>query len=103
MMIKLQCKLCKFSFEVSEKEFMEFPEAYKHCYISCGGENEVLNLEEIVKLDIEKQITANIDKWVKLYGWDYVIDLVKKYKNYYAIGRLYVEELKKRGFTLKGE
>jgi len=101
-MIKLRClnENCEYCIEVSEKEFLDNPQYYTNCII-CQSKFKVVNLEEVIKFDIEKQIKENIDKWQKLYGWDYVIDLVKKYKDYYAVGRLYIAELEKRGFKIK--
>lgn len=101
-MIKLRClnKICEYCLEVSEKEFTDNPQYYVRCLV-CGSQLKVVNLEEVIKFDIETQIKENIDKWIKLYGYDYVIDLINKYKDYYAVGRLYLEELKRRGFTIK--
>jgi hypothetical protein len=101
-MIKLCClnENCEYCFKVSEKEFTDNPQYYVRCLV-CGSKIKVVNLEEVVKFDIENQIKENIDKWQKQFGWDYVIDLVKKYKDYYAVGRLYLKELKRRGFTIR--
>jgi hypothetical protein len=103
-MIKLRClnEICEYCLEVSEKEFTDNPQYYVRCLV-CGSQLKVVNLEEVIKFDIETQIKENIDKWIKLYGYDYVIDLIKKYKDYYAVGRLYLKELKRRGFTIKKE
>jgi hypothetical protein len=97
MLIKLECRICGGFLEIDDKELNE---NHKICPL-CNGKMEVKNLDELVKFDVETQIKNNIDKWQKQFGWDYVIDLVKKYKDYYAVGRLYVEELEKRGFKIK--
>jgi hypothetical protein len=77
-MIKLQCKKCKFTFEVSEKEFLDYPDAYKECYVSCGGENEVINLEEIVNDELEKKAENYLTKWFNEFGFK-DIRLIKEY------------------------
>jgi hypothetical protein len=105
-MIRLKCinEKCGFSYEISENEIKEYGQYHTKCLI-CGSKLEIAkeSLEKIINTDLETKIKENIDKWVKKFGWDYVIDLVKKYKDYYAVGRLYVEELKRRGFNIKGE
>jgi hypothetical protein len=101
-MIRLKCinENCEFTYEVTESELQNNPQYHKSCMM-CGSLLQVDNLSEIVEMEVTKQVKENIDKWVKQYGWDYVIDLVKKYKDDYAVGRLYVEELSRRGFKLK--
>jgi hypothetical protein len=102
-MIRLKClnENCEYCFQVSEKEFTDNPQYYERCLV-CGSQLKVINVEEIVKLDIEKRVKENVDNWVKKFGWDYVLDLIASNKNN-AVYRLYLEELKRRGFTIKGE
>ena len=101
-MIKLRCKLCKFSFEVSEKEFIEYPEAYKDCYISCGGENEVVNLDEIVEKDIYTRAEEYINKWFKEIGIEATIEMCERNREQSCF-RIYRKILESKGFKIKGE
>lgn len=98
-MIKLNCKICDYSFDVTEQEFREHPELYKYCFLRCGGENKITNLNEVLTTDIETTVKNNIIKWVKEIGWDNTIDIIKRNSNY-AIQRLYLQELKRRGFNI---
>jgi len=101
MIIKLKCNKCKYSFSITEKELLEHLDMYKPCFLQCGGKNEVENLDQIVMLDIKAKVKSNITKWFAQYGCDYVIDLCKRYKDYYNIGKLYIEELQARGINIK--
>ena len=101
-MIKLTCKQCYYSYEITEQEMIDNGELHTHCLL-CGGENEIKNLNEILEKDIYTKVKEYVDLWVKEFGWDYTIDLIKKYKDVYAVGRLYVEELKRRGINIKGD
>jgi uncharacterized protein YuzB (UPF0349 family) len=100
MIIKFYCDKHCADFTKDELEVIEQGQSFTHCAI-CGGKLHILNIDEVVDFDLQARVKSNINKWVKLYGWDYVIDLVKKYKDYYAVGRLYIEELQKRGFKIK--
>lgn len=101
MLIKLKCNQCNHSLTITEEEFIENIILYKSCLLECGGKNEVDNLEEIIISDIKARVKNNITKWFKEYGCDYTIDLCKRYKDYYNIGRLYIEELRSRGINIK--
>jgi hypothetical protein len=96
LMIKLDCKICHYSFEVSEKEFMEHPELYKSCFLQCGGENQVLNIEEIINTDIETTVKNNVTKWFNELGIEGTVELIERHSQY-AIQRLYQQELRRRG------
>jgi len=99
-MIRLKCKSCQYEYEITEAEAREDMSLHKYCLI-CGGENEIINLDSIVHKDLETQVKENVDKWQKQYGWDYVLDLVAKCQDVYCVGRLYVAELKRRGFNIQ--
>lgn len=99
MIIKFSCKNHCLDFEKDELEIIEQSQSFTHCAF-CGEKLAITNLTEIVESNIEKRVSNNIDKWVKTNGWDYVIDLVKRYKNYGAVGQFYVDELEKRGFKI---
>lgn len=96
-MIQLRCKYCLYSFKISEQEFLNNPDLYKFCFVRCGGENEVTNLEEVIETDIEKTVKSNIDKWGRELGIEGCIELIERHSNY-AIQRLYLQELKRRGW-----
>jgi hypothetical protein len=100
MIIKFYCDKHCADFTKDELELIYQGQSFKYCAF-CGGRLHIENLVEVVKQDIDTKIKNNIDKWQKERGWDYVIDLVKKYRDYYAVGRLYIEELRKRGFKIK--
>jgi hypothetical protein len=95
-MIKLDCVKCHYSFEVSDKEFMEHHSLYIGCFLQCGGENKIINFEEIISLDIERKVKMNIDKWFNTLGIEGTVELIERNKEY-AISRLYEEELRRRG------
>jgi hypothetical protein len=100
MLIKLRCKnpVCKYNYEITEAELIDNGELHRFC-LMCGGENEILNLEEIVDTDIERQVRDNINKWFKSEGIERTIEICEKHKSS-AIYRLYQAELKKRGFNI---
>jgi len=95
--IKLECKQCHYSYEVIEYEFIENTFMHKYCYLRCGGENEIINLEEVLTTDIETTIKNNIIKWGRELGIEGCIELIER-NNTYAIQRLYLQELKRKGW-----
>ena len=101
-MIKLICQSCGYSYSVSEAELKDSAEYHSVCLL-CGGHIEVENTKEVVQYDVEERVKNNIDRWVKDFGWDNVIDMIKRHSSSYAVGRLYIEELKRRGFAIKEE
>lgn len=107
MDIKFKCSnsMCDVEFDKTEEEIRLNPEGLRICW-KCGHKLSIINkeeiVEEIVKTDIQTQVTNNINKWQKEIGWDNTIDLIKRSSNS-AIARLYFEELRKRGFNIKGD
>jgi len=101
-MIKLKCinENCNFSYSVSEKEFLEYGKIYHNRCMICGSKLEDDNLKEIVEKDLYQRAEDYINKWVAEIGWDRTLDLIKNNKNQ-ACARLYFDELKRRGFTIK--
>jgi hypothetical protein len=97
-MVKLKCKHCKYEYEISEAELKDNGELYRYCIV-CGGEIEILNLDELCKNDIYKKAEEYINKWVYEIGWDNVLDLLKRNKNN-ACYKIYKEILQKRGFKI---
>lgn len=100
-MLKLKCLQCGYSFEISKKEIAEHLGLYRFCFIGCGGQNKLITIDQLIIINNESMAKSNITKWFKEYGADYTIDLIKRYKNYYGIGKLYIEELQTRGINLK--
>lgn len=100
-MIKLKCKKCNYSFEVSEIEFKEHPETYIECFVRCGGSNTIVNVEVAATMIIEQEVKANIDKWFNILGLEGTIELIERHKDQEVCYRLYKEELKRRGFNIK--
>jgi hypothetical protein len=103
MDIRFKCEnpTCDVEFEKTEEEIRLNPEGLRICW-KCGHKLSIINTEEIVETDIDTQVKNNIDKWQKEIGWDNTIDLIKRSGNS-AIARLYFEELRKRGFNIKGD
>ena len=105
MMIRLKClnENCEYSYEVSEAEIKEYGEYHKKCLI-CGSELRVTkeSIKEIVKKDLEIEIKKNVDTYFKNLGIEYTIEMIERNKEL-AIKRLYVAEIRKRGFKIKGE
>ena len=97
MMIKLKCinENCAYCYEVSENELKEYGEYHKKCLL-CGHQLEVANLDEIVKLDIEKRAEEYINLWFRELGIEYTLELVERHKDE-AVGRIYVDILKRKG------
>ena len=104
-MIKLICKNteCAYSYEVSEKELEEYGQYHQKCLI-CGSKLEVekQSLQELVKRGIEEKVKDYIDKWLAELGGDETLSLIQRNKHQ-ACYRLYIEELRKRGFIIKEE
>jgi len=98
-MIKLQCKHCKYQYEITEAELKDDGELHRYC-LMCGGEIEVLNLKEIVEQDLYKQAEAYLKKWIKEMGIEGCIELIER-NNDQACYRIYKDILEKRGFKLK--
>lgn len=94
-MIKLKCQHCKYLYSVSEEELQDNRELHKYCFI-CGGLIEVINLDEIIRKDIDTEVIDNINSWFKIFGIEATIELIFRHK-YLAVFRLYEEELKRRG------
>ena len=99
MLIKIRCTKCGFTFEVSEQEFVENDGLYHSCIV-CYAKTEVINLEEIVHFDIERTVKNNVDKWFKSQGIEGTIEMIERNKDN-AVGRLYIKELRQRGFNIK--
>jgi hypothetical protein len=101
MIIKFSCNKHCADFTKDEMEIIYQGQSFNYCAF-CGEKLQIQNLEEIVTLDIEIRVRNNIDKWFREIGVDNTIDLIKRNKGY-ACARLYLDELKRRGFTIKGE
>ena len=99
MIIKFYCTKHCADFEKSEEQ-LRTEHVITHCPY-CGQKLLVSNLNEIVTADVNTQVKNFIDQWVKERGWDYVIDLVKRNRDRPIIGKLYVDELHRRGFNIK--
>jgi len=99
MLIKLKCKACHYDYEITEDELYDKGQYHKFCF-RCGGENEVINLGEILDKDIDTQIKQYIDKGFKKHGIEGTIEIIERNSNQ-ACYRLYKEELERRGFKLK--
>jgi hypothetical protein len=96
-MIKLKCSSCKLEYEVSEAELRDNGEIHAYC-LNCGGKNIVTNLEEILELDIDRQIKANIKRWGNELGLEGMVELILRNQES-AVGSLYMEELRKKGLV----
>jgi hypothetical protein len=99
MLIKLECRHCGEVIEVEEINLIQEPEMYRNCSL-CSYKMEVMNLDELIKFDVETQIKMNINKWLKELGGDETLSLIQRNKNQ-ACYRLYKEEMIKRGFIVK--
>jgi hypothetical protein len=99
MLIKLECRHCGEIIEVEEINLIQEPEMYRNCPL-CSYKMEVVNLDELVKFDVETQIKMNINKWLKELGGDETLSLIQRNKNQ-ACYRLYKEEMIRRGFIVK--
>ena len=101
-MIKLKCNNdhCKFSYSVSEKEFVEYGKMYHAFCQICGSKLEVVNLEELVRKDIDTEVKENVDMWFARLGIEYTLELLERNKDI-PIYRLYKAEIEKRGLKLK--
>jgi len=99
MIIKFTCIKCGNNFTKDELELIYQGQSFNYCAF-CGGKLHIENLVEIVKQDIDTRVRANIDKWFREIGVDNTIDMIKRNKNQ-ACARLYFDELKRRGFTIK--
>ena len=98
-MVKLKCKHCKYEYAITEAEIIEDGILHKYCFL-CGGEIEVLNLNEIMEKDLYKRAEEYITKWTAEFGLEGCIELVERNKNQ-ACYRIYKEILEKRGFKIK--
>ena len=96
-MIKLKCQHCKYEYSVSEEELRDNGELHRYCFV-CGGLIEVINLEEIIRKDIDTEVKDNVDIWFRQLGIEYTIELIFRHKEL-AVFRLYEQELKKRGLV----
>lgn len=103
-MIRLKCSnpSCAYCYSVSPKELEEYGKIYHNICMMCGSKLDVVNLEEIIKLDIYKRAEEYINIWVLEMGWDRTLDLISRNKNQVCY-RIYKEILEKRGFKLKGD
>lgn len=102
-MIKLICvnDVCKYSYEVSEKELTEYPEYHKKCLI-CGNQLKVTeeSLNEVVKKDLYTQAEDYINKWSAEMGLEGCMELIERHKDQ-SCYRIYKEILEKRGLKIK--
>jgi D-alanine-D-alanine ligase-like ATP-grasp enzyme len=98
-MIKLKCKKCLYQYEITEAELIDNGELHTHCLL-CGGENEVLNLGEIVEKDFYQRAENYLNKWFKEIGIEATLEMIERNKNQ-ACYRIYKEILEKRGFKIK--
>jgi peptide subunit release factor 1 (eRF1) len=99
-MIKLKCKNCGYVFEVSQKEFIEHLGLYRFCFLNCGGQIEIENIDELIELDLKERVKQNINKWLVELGGDETLSLIKRNQNQ-ACYKLYKEEMINRGFIIK--
>jgi hypothetical protein len=102
-MIRLICanEVCKYSYEVSEKELENNPQYHEKCLI-CHSKLEVAkeSIQDLIKKGIEERVKDYVDYWLAELGGDETLSLVQRNKHQ-ACYRLYVEELRKRGFIIK--
>ena len=98
-MIKLKCLNpdCNYIYQVSPAELEDNPQYHKSCII-CGSKIKVDNVEEIVKFDLEKRAEEYLNIWINTLGLEGALELVEKHKDE-AIGRIYIELLRKRGLV----
>jgi hypothetical protein len=98
-MIRLKCQHCKYEYSISEEELRDNGELYKYCFV-CGGIVDIINLEEIIRKDIDTEVKDNVDIWFLKLGIEYTLEMIERHKNL-AVYRLYKTEIEKRGFKLK--
>ncbi len=98
MLIKLKCinDQCFYSYEVTQKEFMDNSQYHKNCLI-CGSILVVTNLPEIIA---EDWIERSLEKSFKEIGIEATIEFVEKRKDQ-PIYKWYKRALENRGFKLK--
>lgn len=101
-MIKLKCQnpSCAYCYSVSPKELEEYGKLYHNICMICGKRLDVVNLEEIIKKDIETKVKEYVDLWFKTLGIEYTLEMIERNKNQ-ACYRFYKTELLRRGFKLK--
>lgn len=99
MIIKFSCSKHCLDFEKTEEELRN-EKVITHCPY-CGDKLRILNIEDVVKSDIDTQVKNYIDKWFKELGIEGTIEMIERNKNQEASYRLYKTELEKRGLKLK--
>jgi hypothetical protein len=103
-MIKLKCSndKCAFTYSVSEGEFEEYAKTYHSFCMICGAKLDVVNLEEIVRTDIDTEIRDNVSMWFRTLGIEYTLEMIERHKDL-AVYRLYKAEIERRGLKLSPE
>ena len=94
MKIKFSCSKHCLDFEKTEEE-LQNEKVITHCPF-CGEKLHILNLEEVVKKDIDTEVKDNLKKWFNELGIEGTIELIERHDNL-AVQRLYKQELRKRG------
>jgi hypothetical protein len=96
MIIQFSCDNGHY-FEKDEIELIIEKQSNRYCW--CGNKLHLKNLDNIVKLDIERRIKNNLNKWFVESGIEATIELLERNEKY-PITKLYIEELKKRGLKV---
>jgi hypothetical protein len=96
-MIKLKCLNpdCNYVYQVTPAELEDNPQYHDKCLI-CGSRLKVDNVEEIVEKGLYERANEYLNEWIKTLGLEGALELVERHKEE-AIGRIYMELLKKRG------
>jgi hypothetical protein len=68
----------------------------------CGAKLDVVNLEEIVRTDIDTEIRDNVSMWFRTLGIEYTLEMIERHKDL-AVYRLYKAEIERRGLKLSPE
>jgi len=99
MTIKFYCDNHCADFTKTEEQLIEQGQGFTHCAFYCafcGEKLHIQNLDEIVKLDIEKRAEEYLTKGFNEIGIEATVELVERNKDQ-ATYKIYKQILQKKG------
>ena len=98
MLIQFRCNDCGNEFIKDELEIIYQNQSLRFCAL-CGGKLSIQNLKDIIKEEVRKRVSDNLNRWFREQGGDNVLDIIQRNRQY-KITQLYVDELNRRGFKI---
>lgn len=99
MIIQFRCTQCENTFDKEEFEILEQGQSFRFCDI-CGGKISIINLNEILKDDLDKRVKINLNRYMSQLGIEGCIEMVQRNQNL-PCTRLYINILKEKGLWKK--